>query len=88
MLPIPVFHVPATLTAHQMQASGPYGYSPAAELFDKACGKWASTGEGHYLLEEARSFVPKAQAQPPATPVRTLAVLPLGSIVVPLSLLG
>jgi aromatic ring-opening dioxygenase LigB subunit len=46
--------------AHTHLASGPYGYSPDAEPFDKACGRWASTLDPRPLLVEAASYVDKA----------------------------
>jgi len=46
--------------AHTHQASGPYGYSPAAEPFDQACGAWAATVKGAYITVEAASLVNEA----------------------------
>ncbi|XP_070542101.1 protein CA_C1420-like [Ptychodera flava] len=46
--------------AHTHDKDGPYGYSPAAEPFDQACGAWASTLEEDSLLETAASLVDDA----------------------------
>ena len=46
--------------AHTHLASGPYGYSKAAEPFDQAVGQWASTLEPKPLLVTARSLVADA----------------------------
>jgi aromatic ring-opening dioxygenase LigB subunit len=42
--------------AHTHLASGPYGYSPAAEPFDKSVGEWAATLDPFPLLEVAASL--------------------------------
>jgi len=46
--------------AHTHQADGPYGYSPAAEPFDRDCGAWAGTLNGKYLTEDAAGLVKEA----------------------------
>jgi len=46
--------------AHTHLESGPYGYSPDAEPFDLACGKWASTLAPVALLDEAAKLVGNA----------------------------
>ena len=48
--------------AHTHLASGPYGYSDAAEPFDKACGKWAINPEenSNSLLIDAANLVDDA----------------------------
>ncbi|XP_065830095.1 protein CA_C1420-like [Oscarella lobularis] len=46
--------------AHTHLKSGPYGYSSAAEPFDKACGYWASTLIGSYLIDDAARYANKA----------------------------
>ena len=46
--------------AHTHLASGPYGYSTAAEPFDAAIGEWASSLADEPLLVRARSLVGKA----------------------------
>ena len=46
--------------AHTHLASGPYGYSPSAEPFDLAIGRWASTLADEPLLTTARSLVADA----------------------------
>eukprot|EP00045_Choanoeca_perplexa_P002723 m.26161 g.26161 ORF g.26161 m.26161 type:complete len:321 (+) comp11666_c0_seq1:27-989(+) len=46
--------------AHTHLASGPYGYSPTAEPFDKAIGKWAETLESKYLVDTAAQLVDRA----------------------------
>merc|ERR1712124_179351 len=46
--------------AHTHLASGPYGYSPAAEPFDNSIGKWARSLEDAPLLQTARRLVPDA----------------------------
>lgn len=46
--------------AHTHQASGPYGYSPAAQPFDNACAQWARSLDGPPLLEEGRKLLDKA----------------------------
>jgi len=46
--------------AHTHLATGPYGYSDAAEPFDVAIGEWARTLQDAPLLQTARSLVPKA----------------------------
>lgn len=47
--------------AHTHEASGPYGYSPAAEPYDKACGHWASSLHPTYLLDIAAQYVDKVR---------------------------
>ena len=39
--------------AHTHLASGPYGYSPAAEPFDLAAGGWARSGDFKLLNDAA-----------------------------------
>ncbi|PFX30234.1 uncharacterized protein LOC111323834 [Stylophora pistillata] len=46
--------------AHTHLKSGPYGFSTAAEPFDKACGAWVSTQDSEKLVAEAASYVDKA----------------------------
>ena len=46
--------------AHTHLKSGPYGFSTAAEPFDKACGAWVSTQDSEKLVVEAASYVDKA----------------------------
>jgi aromatic ring-opening dioxygenase LigB subunit len=46
--------------AHTHLASGPYGFSPAAEPFDEAVGRWGSTLNRSELTEAAASFAPDA----------------------------
>lgn len=46
--------------AHTHMKSGPYGFSTAAEPFDKACGAWVTTRDSHELLVVAASYVDKA----------------------------
>lgn len=46
--------------AHTHLKSGPYGFSTAAEPFDKACGAWVTTQDSDKLLVEAASYVNKA----------------------------
>eukprot|EP01060_Flectonema_neradi_P005314 TRINITY_DN1351_c1_g1_i1.p1 TRINITY_DN1351_c1_g1~~TRINITY_DN1351_c1_g1_i1.p1 ORF type:complete len:302 (+),score=44.73 TRINITY_DN1351_c1_g1_i1:213-1118(+) len=41
--------------AHTHLASGPYGYCPCAEPYDTAVGKWASTLDRDYLINNAAS---------------------------------
>eukprot|EP00823_Brevimastigomonas_motovehiculus_P007014 TRINITY_DN6033_c0_g1_i1.p1 TRINITY_DN6033_c0_g1~~TRINITY_DN6033_c0_g1_i1.p1 ORF type:complete len:326 (-),score=43.60 TRINITY_DN6033_c0_g1_i1:251-1183(-) len=43
--------------AHTHRDDGPYGYSPAAVPFDRACVKWASTLKQEFLIGEAASYV-------------------------------
>ena len=46
--------------AHTHSKDGPYGYSPAAEPFDEACGKWVESMSDPPLLREAAGLVDKA----------------------------
>ena len=46
--------------AHTHLKSGPYGFSPAAEPFDKACGAWVNTQDSEKLVVEAASYADKA----------------------------
>ncbi|XP_078689939.1 uncharacterized protein LOC144921127 isoform X1 [Branchiostoma floridae x Branchiostoma belcheri] len=46
--------------AHTHSADGPYGFSPAAQPFDQACGEWASTLDATPLLVNATSLVDEA----------------------------
>jgi aromatic ring-opening dioxygenase LigB subunit len=46
--------------AHTHLPNGPYGYSNASEPFDEACGKWASTLDGTYIINDAAMYVDKA----------------------------
>ena len=46
--------------AHTHLASGPYGYSAAAEPFDKAVGSWAATLADAPLLVNARTLAADA----------------------------
>jgi len=46
--------------AHTHLASGPYGYSPTAEPFDAACGRWAGTLNATALLVDAASLADRA----------------------------
>ena len=46
--------------AHTHLKSGPYGFSTAAEPFDKACGAWVTTQDSDKLLTVAASYVDKA----------------------------
>lgn len=46
--------------AHTHLKSGPYGFSTAAEPFDKACGKWVTSQDSKVLLVEAAGYVDKA----------------------------
>jgi len=46
--------------AHTHLKSGPYGFSTAAEPFDKACGAWVTSQDSGKLIVEAASFVDKA----------------------------
>eukprot|EP00054_Salpingoeca_dolichothecata_P024996 m.172375 g.172375 ORF g.172375 m.172375 type:complete len:313 (+) comp25212_c1_seq2:230-1168(+) len=46
--------------AHTHLASGPYGFSPAAEPFDRACGRWVETRNSSFLLDTAAGLVEKA----------------------------
>ena len=46
--------------AHTHLKSGPYGFSTAAEPFDKACGAWVTTQDSDKLVVEAASYVDKA----------------------------
>ena len=46
--------------AHTHLKSGPYGFSTAAEPFDKACGAWAASQDSGKLIVEAASYVDKA----------------------------
>ena len=41
--------------AHTHLASGPYGYSPAAEPFDLAVGRWASDPVKHVSIQSRLS---------------------------------
>ncbi|XP_077988566.1 protein TTE1956-like [Glandiceps talaboti] len=43
--------------AHTHDKDGPYGYSPTAEPFDQACGKWASELDEGALLDVASILV-------------------------------
>ena len=46
--------------AHTHLKSGPYGFSTAAEPFDKACGAWAESQDSGKLVVKAASYVNKA----------------------------
>ena len=46
--------------AHTHLASGPYGFSAAAEPFDEAAGAWAATLDAAPLLENATAIVDQA----------------------------
>eukprot|EP00696_Hemimastix_kukwesjijk_P018662 gnl/Hemi2/7587_TR2611_c0_g1_i1.p1 gnl/Hemi2/7587_TR2611_c0_g1~~gnl/Hemi2/7587_TR2611_c0_g1_i1.p1 ORF type:complete len:316 (-),score=12.23 gnl/Hemi2/7587_TR2611_c0_g1_i1:88-1035(-) len=46
--------------AHTHLASGPYGYSAAAEPFDQACGRWAKTLDPEPLLTTAAELEQQA----------------------------
>lgn len=46
--------------AHTHLKSGPYGFSTAAEPFDKACGTWVTTQKSASLLTEAAFYADKA----------------------------
>ncbi|KAL9985097.1 hypothetical protein ACROYT_G007462 [Oculina patagonica] len=46
--------------AHTHLKSGPYGFSTAAEPFDKASGAWVTTQDSDKLAVEAASYVDKA----------------------------
>lgn len=46
--------------AHTHSKDGPYGYSPAAEPFDEACGQWVESMSDPPLLMEAAGLVDKA----------------------------
>lgn len=46
--------------AHTHNASGPYGWSAAAEPFDVAAGKWANTINSSFLTEVAKRYVDEA----------------------------
>jgi len=48
--------------AHTHDPDGPYGYSPAAAPFDKACGDWVQTLNGNYLTQIASSLVLDAKS--------------------------
>lgn len=43
--------------AHTHERWGPYGWSPAAAPFDKACAQWASTLDGELLTKIAAQYV-------------------------------
>lgn len=60
--------------AHTHEASGPYGYSPAAAPFDKACGNWAITLHPTYLLDIAAQYVDKVQRTNPISCVSKFAL--------------
>ena len=55
-LPQRVVVVVSSDLAHTHLASGPYGYSAAAEPFDEAVGAWAGSLDGDALLVAATSF--------------------------------
>ncbi|XP_002736211.1 protein TTE1956-like [Saccoglossus kowalevskii] len=46
--------------AHTHDKNGPYGYSPDAEPFDKACGRWATTLNEGDILDIAAKYVNNA----------------------------
>jgi len=46
--------------AHTHLECGPYGYSPTAEPFDQACGRWARTLDPEPLLITAAGLVDEA----------------------------
>ena len=52
--------------AHTHLASGPYGYSAAAEPFDVASGGWAATLDSKLLLKVG----PPTQPNPPSNPIQ------------------
>ena len=47
--------------AHTHLKSGPYGFSTAAEPYDKACGEWVTTQDSDTLLVKAASYADKAK---------------------------
>ena len=55
-LPQRVVVVVSSDLAHTHLASGPYGYSAAAEPFDEAVGAWAGSLDGDALLVKATRF--------------------------------
>lgn len=59
-LPSRVAMVISSDLAHTHLASGPYGYSAAAEPFDIACGQWGSSLAPTPLLVTAAGLVDKA----------------------------
>lgn len=48
--------------AHTHERWGPYGWSPAAAPFDKACAQWASTLDGELLTKIAAQYVNDAKS--------------------------
>lgn len=46
--------------AHTHEASGPYGYSPTAEPFDQACGRWAGSLNATALTVDAAALADRA----------------------------
>jgi len=46
--------------AHTHLACGPFGYSPTAALFDRACGEWAATLKSDHLIVDAGNIVTEA----------------------------
>jgi len=59
-IPQRVMVVVSSDLAHTHLACGPYGYSPTAEPFDRACGRWAATLNSDYLIVEAANIVTEA----------------------------
>lgn len=59
-IPLRVAMVISGDLAHTHSKDGPYGYSPAAEPFDEACGQWAESMSATPLLQEAAGLVDKA----------------------------
>uniref|UniRef100_A0A914VJL3 Extradiol ring-cleavage dioxygenase class III enzyme subunit B domain-containing protein n=1 Tax=Plectus sambesii TaxID=2011161 RepID=A0A914VJL3_9BILA len=48
--------------AHTHEATGPYGFSKAAEPFDRNIGNWAATLHPSYLLEQAALYANDAKS--------------------------
>ena len=46
--------------AHTHSKDGPYGYSPAADPFDAACGQWVAKQSKEALISDASKLVDKA----------------------------
>lgn len=61
-LPLKVVVIVSADLAHTHEATGPYGYSPAAEPFDRNCGNWAATLHPFYLLEKAAQYAQDAES--------------------------
>eukprot|EP00041_Stephanoeca_diplocostata_P026482 m.715272 g.715272 ORF g.715272 m.715272 type:complete len:332 (-) comp22978_c0_seq12:2905-3900(-) len=58
--PLRVAVVVSADLAHTHQASGPYGFSPAAKPFDTACARWGATLDANALLQTAAHYVDDA----------------------------